>query len=150
MLKEFDALIKATLKKEILLNRAKNSAFIFESEQARQVIEYVKEHYGDELEFLWLDLPNAAVLRHKENKKWYAVMMIINARKLNLNDDKNICIINVKAKPEFIDESVDNAHFFRAYHMNKKHWLSIKIDESINFKAVREMIDKSWRITRKK
>lgn len=150
MLKEFDALIKATFEKEILLNRAKNSAFIFESEQARQVIEYVKEHYGDELEFLWLDLPNAAVLRHKENKKWYAVMMIINARKLNLNDDKNICIINVKAKPEFIDESVDNAHFFRAYHMNKKHWLSIKLDESINFKAVREIIDESWRITRKK
>lgn len=150
MLKEFDTLTKAAFEKEILLNRAKNSAFIFESEQAKKIIKYVKEHYGDELEFLWLSLPNAAVLRHKENKKWYAVMMIINAKKLNLSDDKNICIINIKAKPEFIDKSVDNVRFFRAYHMNKKHWLSIKLDESINFKAVREMIDESWRITRKK
>ena len=73
--------IKAAFEKEILLNRAKNSAYIFESARARQVIEYVKEHYGDELEFLWIDLPNTAVLRHKEKQKWYAVFMAINARK---------------------------------------------------------------------
>ena len=141
---------KRAFEKEILLNRAENSARIFESARARQVIEHTKEHYGDVLEFLWIDTPNAAVLRHKENKKWYAVFMAINARKLGLRNDDTISIVNVKAKPEFIDESVDNAHFFRAYHMNKRHWLTIKLDESMDFKAVCELIDESWRITRKK
>lgn len=150
MLEEFDALIKAAFEKEILLNRAKNATLIFESARARQAIEYVKEHYGDELEFLWIDTPNAAVLRHKENKKWYAAMMAINARKLGLKKDETISVMNVKAKPEFIDELVDNVRYFRAYHMNKKHWLSIKLDESVDFKAVCELIDESWRITRKK
>ena len=141
---------KRAFEKEILLNRVKNSAYIFESARARQVIEHTKEHYGDELEFLWIDTPNAAVLRHKENKKWYAIMMVINARKLGLSDDENISIMNVKAKPKFIDELVDDTRFFRAYHMNKKHWLTIKLDESVDFKAVCELIDESWHITRKK
>lgn len=141
---------KRAFEKEILLNRAKNATHIFESARARQVIEYIKEHYGDALEFLWIDTPNVAVLRHKENKKWYAVFMAINARKLGLSDDKNISVVNVKAKPEFIDGLVDNVRYFRAYHMNKRHWLTIKLDESVDFKAVRELIDESWRITREK
>ena len=141
---------KKAFEREILLNRAKNSAYIFESARARQVIEHIKEYYGDELEFLWIDIPDAAVLRHKENKKWYALVTVINARKLGLSDDENISIMNVKANPEFIDVLVDNMRFFRAYHMNKKHWLTIKLDESVDFKAVCELIDESWHITRKK
>ncbi len=142
--------IKAAFEKEILLNRKKNYANVFESARARQIIEHIKEHYGDGLEFLWIDTPNAAVLRHKENKKWYAVFMAINARKLGLHNDETISIVNVKAKPEFIDESVDNTRFFRAYHMNKKHWLTIKLDESVDFKAVREFIATSYAMTSKK
>lgn len=140
---------KRAFEKEITLNRKKNYAYIFESARAKQVVEHIKEHYGDELEFLWLDLPNAAVFRHKENKKWYAVLIAINARKLGLKKDENVSIINVKTKPEFIDEIVDNTRYFRAYHMNKKHWLTIKLDESVEFKAVREFVATSYQMTSK-
>ena len=141
---------KRAFEKEILLNRTKNYKNIFESARTRQIIEHIKEHYGDELEFLWLDSPNSAIFRHKENKKWYALVVALNARKLGLEADKIINIMNVKAKPKIIDDLVDNASFFRAYHMNKKHWISIKLDESVNLKTLKKLVEESYQMTGKK
>lgn len=58
--------------------------------------------------------------------------------------------MNVKAKPKIIDDLVDNASFFRAYHMSKKHWLTIKLDESVNLKTLKKLVDESYQMTRKK
>lgn len=140
---------KRAFEKEIFLNRAKNYTHIFESARAKQIIEHIKGHYGDELEFLWLDLPNAAIFRHKDNQKWYAVIMAINARKLGLKSDESINIINLKAQPEFIDDFVDNARYFRAYHMNKTHWLSVKLDESVDLSTLCELVKTSYEMTGK-
>lgn len=140
---------KRAFEKEILLNRTKNYKNIFENARARQIIEHIKEHYGDELEFLWLDSPNSAIFRHKENKKWYALVVALNARKLGLEADEIINIMNVKAKPKIIDDLVDNASFFRAYHMNKKHWLTIKLDESVNLKTLKKLVEESYQMTGK-
>lgn len=141
---------KRAFEKEILLNRTRNYKNIFESARTRQIIEYIKEHYGDELEFLWLDSPNSAIFRHKENKKWYALVVALNACKLGLETDEIINIMNVKAKPDIIDDLVDNASFFRAYHMNKKHWLTIKLDESVNLKTLKKLVDGSYEMTGKR
>lgn len=141
---------KAAFEKEILLNRTKNYKNIFENARARQIIEHIKEHYGDELEFLWLDSPNSAIFRHKENKKWYALVVALNARKLGLKAVEIINIMNVKAKPKIIDDLVDNASFFRAYHMNKKHWLTIKLDESVNLKTFKKLVEESYQMTGKR
>lgn len=140
---------KRAFEKEISLNRVKNYAYIFESARARQIIEHIKEHYGDELEFLWIDSPNAAIFRHKDNQKWYAVLMVINARKLGLKSDESVNIINLKAKPEFIDEFVDNTRYFRAYHMNKTHWFSVKLDESVHLSTLCELVKTSYEMTSK-
>lgn len=141
---------KRAFEKEISLNRAKNYAHIFESARARQIIEHIKKYYGDELEFLWVDSPNAAIFRHKDNQKWYAVIMAINARKLGLKSDESINIINLKAKPEFINDLVDNTRYFRAYHMNKTHWLSVKLDESVDLSTLCELVKTSYEMTGKK
>jgi|GEM_PF-5852669 len=45
---------KRAFEKEILLNRTKNYKNIFENARARQIIEHIKEHYGDELEFFFM------------------------------------------------------------------------------------------------
>lgn len=140
---------KRAFEKEISLNRAKNYAHIFESARAGQIIEHIKAHYGDELEFLWIDSPNAAIFRHKDNQKWYAVLMVINARKLGLKSDESVNIINLKAKPEFIDEFVDNTRYFRAYHMNKTHWFSVKLDESVDLSTLCKLVKTSYEMTGK-
>lgn len=41
--------------------------------ERREVFEYVKEQYGTAPDYPWMDWN--AVLRHKENNKWYGLIM---------------------------------------------------------------------------
>ena len=51
---------------------------VFKSEQAKQVIKYIKEKYENEPEFLWAKFAGNAVFRHKENNKWYGALLKVN------------------------------------------------------------------------
>ena len=146
-MQEYNAELEAAFKNEILQNRAKYYENVFSSRKAKQIIKHIKESYGDELEFLWLNAPNYAIFRHNNNKKWYAVLMAINESKLGLKTDNKISIINLKAKPKSINKLIDNICYFRAYHMNKKHWISIKLDDKIAMKDLCKLVSESYQIT---
>ena len=55
---------------------------IFKSSQSKAVIEYIKNQYGDELEFLWPKFPNNAIWRRKDNQKWYSLIISLPRNKL--------------------------------------------------------------------
>ena len=40
-----------------------------------EILKYVKNKYDTIPEYLWEKYPRYAVLRHRDNKKWYAVIM---------------------------------------------------------------------------
>lgn len=43
-----------------------------------EIFKYVKEKYNTTPEYLWQKYPNYAVLRHKYNGKWYAIISIFD------------------------------------------------------------------------
>ena len=45
-------------------------------------------------------------------------------------------------------EIIDNKNIFPAYHMNKKHWISIVIDKNIKLEAIKELIDISYSLVK--
>lgn len=51
------------------------AARIFKSEYAARVIEYVREKYQNDFEYLWQKFPNNAVVRRSDNRKWYAALL---------------------------------------------------------------------------
>lgn len=73
--------------------------------------------------------PNNAVVRNKQNRKWYAVFLRISESKLGLKGDNRIAIIDLALPPEMIDNLVDNEKFFEDYHMNKV----IELDDRVNY-----------------
>ncbi len=119
---------------------------VFKSNQAKQVIEYVKEKYDNEPEFLWEKFAGNAVFRHKENNKWYAVLLTISKRKLGIDSDEIVDVIDLKALPEDIEKIVDNNSYFLGYHMNKKHWLTIILDGSVSIENIFDFIDMSYKM----
>ncbi|MBQ9314805.1 MAG: MmcQ/YjbR family DNA-binding protein [Clostridia bacterium] len=119
---------------------------VFQSKQAQEVIQYVRKKYGDDLEFLWDKLPEAAIWRNKENQKWYGILMKVSERKLGINSDKIVDMIDLRCiKGENI---VDNQKIFPGYHMNKQSWITIKLDGTMKTKEIFEAIDKSYNINR--
>ena len=84
---------------EDVLLRISESCFerdVFKEVCAKQVIEYARNTYGDELEFLWDKYPVGAILRRKDNRKWYALLMIISKRKLGLDSDGEASVLDLR------------------------------------------------------
>ncbi|MDE6302804.1 MAG: hypothetical protein K2M36_04390, partial [Clostridia bacterium] len=91
---------------------------VFKEDIAHGVIEYVRDTYGDELEFLWDKVPDGAIWRRKDNRKWYGIMMIISKRKLGLDCDDNISVIDLRLDTVNDVNLVDGKRYFAGYHMN--------------------------------
>ncbi len=117
---------------------------VFKSNQTKEVIKYVKEKYGNDPEFLWEKYDDNAVFRHNENKKWYGVILKVSKNKLGLESHERVEILDLKILPEDIEKIVDNEKYFLGYHMNKKHWFTIILDNSVSTKKIFEFIDISY------
>lgn len=122
---------------------------VFKGETAHKVIEYVREKFGGELEFLWDKFPDAAVWRRQDNKKWFGILMTISKRKLGLNDDCTVHIIDLRINPDEIADLLDGRKYFPAYHMNKKHWFTMCLDGSVPSEEIFSRIDASYELAKK-
>ena len=134
-----------------ILEKIKKECFedeIFKANYTKEIITYVKNKYGDELEFLWEKSPKNAVIRRKSSNKWYAIILTISKRKLNLNSDEIIEIINLHNIAEEIEKLIDNKRYFPAYHMNKKHWCTICLDGTVELKEIYKLIDVSYELAK--
>lgn len=137
---------------EETLTEIANNCFepdVFKSSQADALINYVRNTYGDELEFLWQKFPNNAIWRRKDTKKWYGALLTISKRKLGIKCDKNVEIIDLRIQPEALENLIDNQKYFPGYHMNKKHWYTIILDGSVSFKELCQRIDISYMLASK-
>ena len=120
---------------------------IFKSQQAKEVIRYIKEKYQDDLEFLWKKFPENAIWRNKTNHKWYGALLIIPERKLELDSDEMIEIIDLRYSKDKIKEIIDHNKIFAGYHMNKDSWITIRLNGSVKTKRIFELIDNSYTLS---
>ena len=134
-----------------VLEKIKKECFedeVFKVSYTKEIIDYVKNKYGDELEFLWEKSPKTAVVRRKNSNKWYALILTLSKRKLNLDSDEAVEIINLHNSPEEIEKLIDNKRYFPAYHMNKKHWCTICLDGTVELEKIYKLIDISYELAK--
>lgn len=117
---------------------------VFKAEQSVALIAYVREKYGDELEYLWDKFPDNAVWRRKDNEKWYGALLTVSRRKLGIPSDEIVEIIDLRIALEEMDNLIDNACFFPGWHMNKKHWYTIILDGTVSTDEICRRVDKSY------
>lgn len=109
---------------------------VFKSESARKLISHIEKTYGDKPQFLWEKSPKCAVFRRRDSGKWYGVLMAISSSKLGLSSNKNTEIINLRINPDTLSETINKTEYFYAYHMNKKNWISLKLDSSLPMREI--------------
>lgn len=140
---EFNGKIREEIEKVLLDIKEKcfdNS--VFESKAAKQLVEFAKQKYGDEMEFLWKKFPDNAILRRKDTKKWYAVFGKVNLKKLGIDKDKLAEIAIIRGKQSDIDEK----NILPAWHMNKKNWITILLDENIDTETMLSKLTESYNL----
>ncbi len=133
-----------------LLEDIKNNCFIKEDfiyEQPNRIAKAIKEKYGDNPEFEWEKFPGYATFRNKESKKWYGIIMNIDKNKLDKKSNGEVEIIDIKLEPSEIEDLLKLDGFYPAYHMNKKSWISIILNNTISDENIINLIDKSYSYT---
>ena len=140
---------KIKIEYEYIIDDIINNCFdddIFKQKQTKKVINYINKKYNAKLEYLWNDTPDCAIARNS-NGKWYLLVMTITKRKLGIDSDDIIEIIDIKHPTDRIENIIDNINIFKGYHMNKKHWITIILDNKIEDKILFKLIDTSYILT---
>ncbi|SFU33369.1 Predicted DNA-binding protein, MmcQ/YjbR family [Clostridium sp. DSM 8431] len=118
----------------------------------KEILDYVKSKYGTVSEHLWKSHPSYEVLRHapksKSDKgKWYGIVMDVKPKVIGLEGEENIDILDIKCDPNFIQFLRGADGYFPAYHMNKKHWITVLLDGTIPLEDIKKLIDESFNMT---
>lgn len=116
--------------------------------QTKRIVTQVHEKYGNQLEYLWEKSPDTAVLRHEGNQKWYAVWMKISWGKLEKGREGQVEAVNLKH--DQVADLLSSKGIYPAFHMNKRYWISVVLDDTLSDEEVLKLIEISWNLTSKK
>ena len=116
--------------------------------QTNRIMAFVQEKYGNQLEYLWEKSPDTAVLRHEDNQKWYAILMRIPWDRLDKGRDGLVEAVNLKH--DQVADLLSQNGIYPAFHMNKRYWISLPLDDTLTDEKVLELFERSWFLTSKK
>ena len=98
----------------------------------QEFLEYCLNTYGTSPDYPFDDLLETAVLRHSDNRKWYAIVMKVSRRKFGIDSDEVINVANLKLPTEMFGSFGVADGVYPAYHMNKLHWISVLLPDAPN------------------
>lgn len=121
---------------------------MFNTLQATKIIERVQEKYHVKAEFLFGEDEPTAVFRKvvKEKPKWFAFISRCNRKAVTGTGEGKIEILNLRLEASDVDTLITHEHIHRGYHMNKKYWLTIELDTSVDTDMIYALLDKSYRL----
>lgn len=109
---------------------------------------YALEQLGAEPERPWAKYPDNIVLRHANNRKWYALFMGVERKKLGLPGDGSMDVMNIKCDPLLSGSLKESPGFLPAYHMNKDKWLTVLLDGSVPKDQIVVLLNMSYDLTK--
>jgi len=120
------------------------NVFIFP--QTNRLADEIYKKYGDKPVFPWDDF-SGGVFKNPTNGKWYAIVMAINVQKVDKKLTGEVEVMNIKLAPDKIKELLEKQGFYPAYHMNKKNWISILLNDTVPDKVFLALLDESHAFT---
>lgn len=137
---------------DAVMDRIREACFekeVFKSNQSKEVIQYMYDKYESNQEFLWEKFPDYAAFRNKNNNKWFALMMHVPKTKLTIEEEGYVEILDLRFNQEGIEDFIDYKRYYPGYHMNKKHWYTICLDNSVSIEKIKSFIDDSYQLSKK-
>lgn len=112
------------------------------------LLAWVKATYGTEPDFPWRQYPAYAVLRHAAGGKWYGVIMDLPRERLSLPGTGRLDVVNLKTSCAAGLLVSGLPGVFPAYHMNKRHWITLALDGSFPDDDLYGLVEESFALTR--
>ena len=96
----------------------------------QEFLGYCIDTYGTSPDYPFDDLFESAVFRHRDNLKWYAIVMKVSRCKFGFDSDELIDVVNLKLPTEMFGSFGAADGVYPAYHMNKLHWISVLLPDA--------------------
>ena len=98
----------------------------------QEFLKYCSGRYGTSADYPFDDDFETAVLRHTDNRKWYAIVMRVKRCKFLEDSDESVDVVNLKIPLELCGAYDAFGGIYPAYHMNKRHWISVILSDVPN------------------
>ena len=115
----------------------------------QQFFEYCLDTCGTSPDYPFDEDFETAVLRHADNRKWYAIVMKVSRRKFGIDSDEVIDVVNLKLPTEMFGSFGAAEGVYPAYHMNKLHWISVLLPDAHD-DVVQFLLNASFEATKSK
>lgn len=96
----------------------------------RSYLPYCLDAFGTSPDYPFDEDFETAVLRHADNRKWYAIVMRVSRKKFGFRSDEVIDVVNLKLPTEMFGSFGAADGVYPAYHMNKQHWISVLLPDA--------------------
>lgn len=128
-----------------ILELSDNSEAIY-----NEIIKYIKKKYSSTMVKPFKGNPNIKAFVTDKNK-WYALILNVEYNKLNKDSsiESKVKIINLKHNTNHIPKIINERNIFPSYHMSKKHWISVVIDNNMDLNYLTQLIDISYNLVKK-
>lgn len=135
---------------------------MFASDQSNRIADDIVRLFDVQPDFPWDErrYKGYGVFRHKDSKKWFALIMNIDRRLLDAENNKPdanetgndseepaVDVINLKVDEEKRDALHRCDGIYPAYHMNHAKWISVLLDETLSDKEVIDLVEESYQLT---
>ena len=126
-------------------------------EACQEIFLMIRTNCFDEVGFLYkqsgrlqdsVAKTKAGVFRHQDSKKWYGAFLTTDWSKFEVDRSGTIEVINVKN--DHVVELIQRKGIYPAFHMNKKYWLSLPLDDTLRDTELFALLDESFTLTKKK
>ena len=111
-----------------------------------EFLEYCLQTYGTAPDHPFDGDFETAVLRHRDNQKWYALVMRLPRCKFGLCSIETVDVVNLKLPTEMFGSFGPSDGVYPAYHMNKLHWISVILSDA-PLDLVQFLVNASFKIT---
>ena len=140
----------ASLREEVQLLIDDIKSKCFETNDLKDdYITWIKTQFGAEPDYPWPDDAPYSFVFRCPNEKWFALVMKIKYRQLGLTGDEEVWVVNMKASQDEIPNLIDKKSIFPAWHMNKKHWITVLLTAATDFEKLCELTQKSYELVSK-
>ncbi|MBM7643605.1 MmcQ/YjbR family DNA-binding protein [Streptococcus loxodontisalivarius] len=116
----------------------------FREPQTNRLAARLASDFGDSYDHPFQRYPDYT--SYRVAGKWYALLFPLKGHKLGLSGEmaeQTMEVVNIKVDPKRLEEYLALDGIYPSYHMSKKSWISIVLDDSLSDEALWDLVSAS-------
>ncbi len=130
-----------------LLCRIREEAFdnqLFVGAQANRLADMIISRWNDACDHPFEKSRDSVVFRVPGSQRWYGLVMRVERNRICGGDNSGLVeVLNLKAEDAEQEKLICETGIYPAYHMNKKKWISVLLDDTLRDERIFALIRKS-------